>query len=1045
MALVVAPAVMPALNPPPAPFGGLHWRLIGPYRGGRVLAVTGVAGNPLVFYFGAVAGGVWKTTDGGLNWKPLFQHEAVSSIGAIAVAPSNPNVIYVGTGEACIRGDISYGDGVWKSLDGGKTWQHLGLDDTQHIGRLIVDPHDPDRVFVAALGHAFGPNAERGVFRTLDGGKTWQKVLFKDDHTGAIDLSFDPHNSNIVFAALWQAQRYPWGLDSGGPGSGLYKSTDGGTTWKHLEGNGLPEGVLGRIGVAVSGADGDRVYALIEAKNGGLYVSSDGGDSWRLANGGHELTQRAWYFTHVFADPKSVDTVYVLNTNLLRSTDAGQKFQPLRAPHGDNHGLWIDPTDPQRMINGNDGGATITQNGGQSWTTEDNQPTAEFYHVATDNRFRFFVYGAQQDNSTVAIASSTDHGGITDSDWYDVGGGESGFVVPDPADPDIVYAGSYDGLLTRYDRRTEQERDIDPWPDNPMGAGAAGLKHRFQWTAPILVSNFAPHALYFGGEVLFKSVDGGGSWKIISPDLTRNDKRKQQSSGGPITQDNTSVEYYDTIFAIAESPLRQGELWVGSDDGLLHLSREDGGQWTDVTPRQMPEWTKISMIEPSHFDPGAAYVAANGEKLDDFHPYIYKTADYGRSWTPIVTGLPADIYVHVVREDPLRRGLLYAGTEQGVYYSLDDGGHWQSLQLGLPTTPVRDLAVHGTTLIAATHGRAFWALDDITPLRQYQDGFAAAAVHLYQPAVAYRARGGFGFARPGVGANPPGGAIVDYWLAQAPQKPITLEILDAHGTLVRQYTSTSRPAAGAPGGFRRRPAAALQAKAGLNRFVWDLRYPAPHLIPGEAHWGSPSGVRAAPGDYQVRLIVGAQAFTQPIVLKADPRLSTTQADYEKQFDLAQRINRAVGEAHDAVNQMRGLQKQLAELDQRIGSDHRAGAALAAAKTLDGKLGKVVAAVAQLNSKSGEDALNYPIRLDDKLDNLLATVESADMAPTAQSYAVFTELNGQLQAQLSTWRTLQNKDLAALNELIRKDGVMALSVPALAPAGASREVVGSPQP
>ncbi|HZT73057.1 MAG TPA: hypothetical protein VE996_05365 [Terriglobales bacterium] len=1032
--------------PAPAPFGGLHWRLIGPFRGGRVLAVSGVPGNPLVFYFGAVAGGVWKTTDGGLSWQPQFQHEPVSSIGAIAVAPSNPNIIYVGTGEACIRGDISYGDGVWKSLDGGKTWRHMGLDDTQHIGRLIVDPHDPNRVFVAALGHAFGPNAERGVFRSLDGGQTWQKVLFKDDHTGAIDLSFDPQNPNIVFAALWQAQRYPWAMVSGGPGSGLYRSVDGGATWKRLEGHGLPAGVLGRIGVAVSGADGDRVYALIEAKKGGLYVSSDGGDNWQFVNGNHDLTQRAWYFTHIFADPKAVDTVYVLNTGLLRSTDGGKSFQPLRAPHGDNHGLWIDPTDPDRMINGNDGGATITQNGGRSWTTQDNQPTAEFYHVATDRRFRFFVYGAQQDNSTVAIASSTDHGVIGDSDWYDAGGGESGFVVPDPADPNIVYAGSYDGLLTRYDHRTGQEQDIDPWPDNPMGSGAANLKHRFQWTAPILVSDFAPHALYFGGEVLFKSLDGGASWKIISPDLTRNDKTKQQSSGGPITQDNTSVEYYDTIFAIAESPLRQGELWVGSDDGLVHLTRDDGAHWTDATPKRLPEWTKISIIEPSHFDPGAAYVAANGEKLDDFHPYIYKTADYGRTWTPIVTGLPENVYVHVVREDPVRRGLLYAGTEQGVYYSLDDGAHWQSLQLGLPTAPVRDLAIHGDTLVAATHGRAFWALDDITPLRQYTPAVATAAVHLYQPAVTYRTRGGgFGFAPPDAGANPPGGAIVVYWLAQAPAKPITLEILDARGRLVRKFTSATHPAsAAAAGGFRFGRGAAPPAKAGLNRFVWDLRYPAPHLIPGEAHWGFPIGVLAVPGDYQVRLTVAGQSYTQPLPLKPDPRLSTTAADYQKQFDLAQRINQDVSAAHDAVNQMRGLQKQLAALDQRIAADTRAKDALAQSKALNAKLDTVVAAIAQLQSKSGEDALNFPIRLDDKLSNLLETVESADAAPTAQSYAVYDELNAQLQTQLAAWRSLQEKDLAALNESIRKAGVLALSVPATTGGAGSEEAAGAPR-
>ncbi|HKS83333.1 MAG TPA: hypothetical protein VJR23_17645, partial [Candidatus Acidoferrales bacterium] len=668
----VAPAPTLAQSPASAPEAQsmpLKWRLVGPFRGGRVLAVTGISSQPDTYYFGAVAGGVWKTTDGGLEWLPIFDqesaHEKVSSIGAIAAAPSDPNVLYVGTGESCIRGDISYGNGVYKSLDAGKTWSHIGLEDTQHIARILVDPHNPDIVFVAALGHAYGPNAERGVFRSADGGKSWQKVLYQDDKTGAIDLAFDPNNSHILFAALWQASRSPWGLYSGGPGSGLYKSSDGGLTWKKLEGHGLPKGVLGRIGVAV-GADSNRVYALIEAADaGGLYRSDDAGDTWHHVTDDHRFTQRAWYFTHIFADPKSADTLYILNTGMYRSIDGGNSFTSINAPHGDRHGLWIDPANPTRMIESDDGGATISTDGGKSWTTQDNQPTAQFYHVATDNQFLYRLYGAQQDNSTVSIASRSDNGAIADTDYYDVAGGESGFVVPDPRNPNIVYAGSYDGLITRFDKSTGQAQDISAWPLNPMGHGAADLVHRFQWTAPIEISPSDPSVLYHGAEVLFKSSDAGMSWTAISPDLTRNDKSKQQSAGGPITQDNTSVEYYDTIFAIAESPLDKNEIWVGTDDGLVQLTRDGGKNWTNVTSKEFGDWSLISIIAPSPHDAATAYVAVDRHRLDDHRPYIFKTTDYGKTWHSISSNLPPNSYVHVVREDPVRKGMLYAGTESG--------------------------------------------------------------------------------------------------------------------------------------------------------------------------------------------------------------------------------------------------------------------------------------------------------------------------------------------------------------------------------------------
>ncbi len=773
---------------------GMKWRLVGPFRGGRVLAVAGVANQPNIYYFGAVAGGVWKTTDGGLTWSPIFDKQPVSSIGAIAVAPSDPNIIYVGTGEACIRGDISFGNGVYKSLDAGKTWTHIGLDDTRHIGAVIVDPHDPNIVFVAALGHAFGPNKDRGVYRSTDGGKNWQNVLFKDDKTGAIDIVFDLNNSHVLYASLWQALRTPWSFESGGPGSGLYKSSDSGATWERLEGHGLPEGVLGRIGVAVSPTDSSRVYALVEAEKGGLYRSDDAGATWERVTDDHRFRQRAWYFTHIFADPTNADSVYVLNTGMFRSTDAGKSFQILNPPHGDRHDLWIDPTNANRMIESDDGGATISTDGGKTWSAESNQPTAQFYHVTTDSRFPYYVYGAQQDNGTVAIASRSDGGAIGQRDFYGVGGGESGYVIPDPRNANVVFAGSYDGLITRFDKSTGQTQDVSPWPLNPMGSGAADLKHRFQWTAPIAVSPHHPAMIYFGGEVLFQSGDGGATWNIISPDLTRNDKSKQQSTGGPITKDNTSVEYFDTIFAIAESPVEKGVIWAGSDDGLIHLTRDAGQNWANVTPKDLPEWSTISIIEPSSAEAGTAYVAVDRHRLDDFQPYIYATKNYGKSWTRINNGLPATSYVHSVREDPKHPSLLFAGTETGVYVSFDAGGRWQPLQLNLPPAPIHDLAIHGDDLIVATHGRSFWILDDIAPLREISDATQSEDAHLYTPSAAIRFFGGSYHVPPGfaLGANPPDGAIIDYSLKSAPKDTVTLEIQDSDGNLIRKYSSKKK-------------------------------------------------------------------------------------------------------------------------------------------------------------------------------------------------------------------------------------------------------------
>jgi len=1028
LALALAGAAVPAQQADDAAIRGMRWRQIGPFRGGRAIAVTGVPGEPDTFYFGAVAGGVWKSTDAGNTWTPIFDRQPVSSVGALAVAPSDPHILYVGTGEACIRGNISHGDGVYKSTDAGKTWTHIGLRDTRTIGKIIVHPRNPNIAFVAALGHVYGPNTERGIFRTGDGGQTWEKVLYRDEKTGGIDVAFAGPNANVLYAALWEASRTPWSMTSGGPGSGLYRSTDGGTTWKKLEGSGLPRGILGRIGVSVSGADAHRVYALIEAEDGGLFRSDDGGDTWRRINDDRRFRQRAWYYTHVIADPQHADTVYVLNTGLYRSTDGGRTFTGIPAPHGDHHGLWIDPANPQRMINANDGGANVTVNGGRTWTRQDNQPTAQFYHVAVDNRWPYYVYGAQQDNSTVAIASRSE-GPLDRAWWYPVGGCESGYVVPHVRDASVVYAGCYGGQITRFDRRTGQAQQISAWPENPMGAGAAELKHRFQWTAPIVVSVHDPKVLYHAAEVLFKSTNEGMSWIAVSPDLTRNDKSKQQSSGGPITKDNTSVEYYNTIFTVAESPLAKDQLWVGTDDGRVHITRDGGKNWTEITPRELPEWSLVSLIDASPHDAGTAYMAVDRHELDDYRPYVYKTGDYGKTWTKITNGIPENTFVRAVREDPKRRGLLFAGTETGVFYSLDDGATWRSLQLNLPTTPIHDLVVKDDDLVVATHGRSFWILDDISPLRQMREQTLAADFHLYTPAVAYRTRAGGGGPSAFAGQNRPSGAILYYWLKSPPREETTLEILDAQGRVVRRFSSRA-PEAEQAAEFPLAPQQAqrLPGSAGLQRFVWNLRYEGSSDVPGAPHWGgNPAvGPLVVPGNYQVRLKVGTQAQSAALEVRLDPRVSTSQADLQKQLDLLLEIRDAVTQTHDTVNQIRDLRQQFAALRPRLGPGEQKEL-LAAAEAIEKKMAPVEEALIQVKARSGQDLLNWPIMLNDKLLALASVVGSADTAPTQQSYEVFRDLKARLAPHLAAWKQIAETDLAAWNEQARKQGVSVVSL------------------
>ena len=1006
------------------PLKNFQYRLIGPFRGGRVAAVAGVPSQPNTFYFGATGGGVWKSTDGGANWENISDgYFKYGSVGAIAVADSDPNIIYVGMGEETVRGNVSRGDGVYKSTDGGKTWKYVGLGDTQQISRVRIDPKDPNNVFVAALGHLWGPNDDRGVFRSRDGGKTWQKILYKDRDTGASDLIFEPGNPNVLYAATWQVRRQPWRFDSGGQGSGLYKSTDGGDTWTDISRNrGLPSGVFGNVTVTVSPVNPNRVWAMVEAKEGGLFRSDDAGETWQKLTDNPNLLQRPWYYLRIYADPQNADSIYVLNVGFWKSIDGGRTFNSVGTPHSDNHDLWIAPGDANRMIEGNDGGANVSYNGGKSWTEQD-QPTAQFYRVVTDNDFPYNIYGAQQDNSTVRIASRSNDFAITDKDWYDVGGGESGWIAPLPEDSQIIFAGSYGGLLTRYDHRTGQMAEVNPYPDNPMGAGAEALKYRFQWNYPVLFSPFKTNGksvLYAAANVLFRSYDQGQSWEVMSPDLTRNDKSKQTSSGGPLAQDNTSIEYYDTIFTVAESPVTQGVIWTGSDDGLVQVTRDNGKTWTNVTPPGMPDFIMVNSIEASPSDPATAYFAATNYKQDDQKPYLYKTNDYGKTWKKIVNGIPDTDFTRVIREDPNRKNFLYAGTETGVYYSSDSGDAWHNLRLNLPVVPIHDLAIQrrDQDLVVATHGRSFYVLDNLPLLYQLSDAEKSDAF-LFKPEDAYRQAGGGGFNFGGsatVGANPPNGAVIHYYLKSKP-KDVSIEFLDTSGKVVRKFTSRGGATGASPaGGGGRFGEPTVSTDVGLNRFVWNYRLPNATNLPGLILWGgSIAGPRVVPGNYQVRLSVDGKAIgTESFAIKADPRLTASPDDFQKQFDLMSKINGKLSASHDAILEIRDVRKQLEDLSARL-KDPSEKDLVDQAKAINAKLTAVEEQLIQTKIKAGQDALNYPIRLNNKLAALSSTVDSYDGPPTAQSYAVFDDLSTKVDAQLAALARIKTDDIAAFNK------------------------------
>src|SRR5437764_706401 len=1053
----------------PSLLASLEWRAIGPFRGGRVVAVAGDPVNPYVFYFGSTGGGVWKTTDGGQYWENISDRFFKrASVGAIAVAESYTNVIYVGMGEKTIRGNVSHCDGVYRSTDGGQTWTHLGLENTLQIGKIGIHPQNPDLLYVAALGHAHGPNRQRGVFRSRDGGRTWEHILFLNEEVGSHDIALDPHNPRILYAALWRARRLPHTLNSGGEGCGLHKSTDGGETWTDLSHNkGLPAGMLGKIGVAVSGARKDRVWAIVEAEDGAVFRSDDAGITWERLSDEKDLRKRPWYYQHMYADPRDAETLWILNERCYKSIDGGKTFTHISVPHGDYHDLWIDPRDPLRMICGHDGGACVTLNGAESWSSIYNQPTGEFYHVITDNQVPYRVYGSQQDNTTITLTSRSSLGAITLADYYEVGGCESGYIAVRPDDPNIVYAGCYQGYMTRYDHSTQQTRDISVWPEASGGWPAQDLKYRFQWTFPIVLSPHDPNVLLATGNHVFRSTNEGASWEEISPDLTRNEKSRLGPSGGPITKDLVGTEYYGTIFAFVESPQKPGLFWAGSDDGLLHLSHDGGQNWQDITPGALPAWALVSIIEPSPHDPASAYLAATCYKQDDFRPYLYKTHDFGKTWTKITTGIADNDFNRVISEDPVRRGLLYSGTETGLYVSFDDGAHWQSLRLNLPAVPIHDVVIKGDDLVVATHGRSFWILDDISPLRQLSDEVCGASVHLFQPRSTTRFLAAFSYEMPptpgknfaflgpfqatyrqqeiatgekvrkylDAGQNPPDGVIIHYYLKEQPQGEVTLSFLTASGQVIRTFSSEEKKQQ--QGSDRDKDKEKEKKKkeprvpkaAGASRFVWDLRYPSPRGIEGDRESEEiMKGPLVPPGTYQVQLKLGDQTYTQSFEVHKDPRVRTSGEDLQEQFDLLQAIRAKVSEVHGAVSAVSSIRRQSVERDQRTRVLDMIESLVTIGKSLKDRLAAIEEGLIQPKVKDQMDTLAEPMQLSAKLAALAGTVASADAPPTRQARLLFDDLSARVAVLTRQLHEIIDADVATFNTRVHEANLSAIIPP-----------------
>jgi photosystem II stability/assembly factor-like uncharacterized protein len=997
-----------------------QFRQIGPFRGGRAAAVCGDLKNKNLFYMGATGGGVWKTNDGGSNWKNISDGYFGGSIGAVAVAPSDPTVLYVGEGENTVRGNVSEGFGMWRSDDAGRNWKYIGLKESRHIVRIVIHPKDPNIVWVAALGHLFGPHEERGIYKTIDGGKTWRRVLFSDKQSGAVDLVMEPGNPNVLYASTWTVIRTPYSLESGGSGSALWKSTDGGETWKKLNNNlGFPnKSVTGIIGVAVAPSNPDKVYSIVENAEGGLFMSEDAGKTWTLQNNENKIRQRAWYYTKVFVDPQNENIVYVLNVDFLKSTDGGKTFKEINTPHGDHHDLWIDPEVPSRMIVADDGGAQISFDGGSNWSTYYNQPTAQFYRVSADNHVPYRILGAQQDNSTVRILSRSEHGEIGTSDWSSTAGFESGYVVADPLNPDIVYGGNYAGFLSRYDHRTGENRSISVWPDIPIGNGADVQKYRFQWNFPIFFSPHNPKRLYAAGNMLFVSENEGASWTAISPDLTTNDKSKQGPSGGPITKDNTTVEYYCTVFTAAECALERDVLWTGSDDGLIHVSKDGGKTWTNVTPPAAGKWMMWNSCETDPYKKGKAYFVGTRYKLDDFKPYLFVTEDYGKTWKLLTKGMEGTHFTRVLRADQQREGLLYCGTEYGLYTSYDGGNNWKKSQLNLPITPITDMCIKDNALIVATQGRSFWVLDDLLPIQNFSADHTKKSFHLYDIADSYRVEGWQNKNVRNSGMNPPNGIVIPFWL-NLPSDTVTvmLKIVGSDGKVITEFSNNAS-----------NKHEKLTIKKGMNEFIWNTYLQEVEPIDGMILWnGSISGPRIPPGKYRVQLSVGKDEQSKEFLFKANPTYKCTDEEYRAQYDFLLEVKTKFAEVQQCVREIRTLRSQIEQFKTLSGKQVSVEISELCDTVLK-RIGSIEAELYQVKLKSGQDILNYPMKINDRISGLFNYASSGNTAPNAQVKQAYSELKVVADGYLNSFKTIVEKDVNELNRKIKASDLPVIGIP-----------------
>ncbi len=1007
-------------------YEGISWRQLGPFRGGRAGTASGVLNNPNLYYMGTAGGGVWKTEDAGSSWSCISDGYFGGSIGAIAVSDSDPNILYVGEGEQTLRGNVSSGNGMWKSMDAGKSWEFIGLEDSEHIARIRIHPRDPNLIYVAVIGNLWIPNKTRGVYRSSDGGQTWERILYVSDKAGAGDLIMDPNNPRILYASTWQMKRNGYRMDSGGPDSKLFKSTDGGDSWKEISSMpGLPDTPWGIVGIAVSPVNSNRIWTIIEAADGGVFRSDDGGASWKKVNENRALRQRAWYYSRIYADTQNVDKVYVMNVSYGVSTDGGKTFTLKNAPHGDHHDLWIDPNNNNRMVIADDGGAQISNDGGNNWSTYYNQPTAQFYRVTTDNNFPYRIYGAQQDNSTVRILHRTSGNSITERDWEPTAGGESAHLAPDPDNNDIVYGGTYKGYMMRQDHSVDQTRSVNVWPDNPAGSGAEVMKYRFNWNFPVMFSIHNPNRLYAGSNFLHVTENEGQSWKVISPDLTRGIPETIKSSGGPITQDNTGAEFYSNIFAMAESPEEPGVIWVGSDDGLIHITRNNGESWEDITPPpgMSPKLNMINCIDPSPFKNGTAYVAATSYKFGDYTPYLYKTEDYGKTWSLITKGIRSNHYTRAIRTDKVRQGLLYAGTEWGMYISFDDGVSWKPFQLNLPITSIRDLHVRDNDLIAATHGRSFWMIDDLTPLHQLSAEMSKQEAVLFKPDQAYRMQqSGWGRANPKLeGTNHPNGAIINYYIPELSETDtVRIEIREANGTVIQGFSNQAKE-------NKNKPAATkpLKVKTGGNRFVWNMQYPGFTAFKGMVLYSSPNrGPKAVPGKYKVVLYYNNERSEEELTIVKDPRLPNSQQDFQDQFDFLIAVRDEVSRANEAIVEIRRIKRDLDYLKDKATDQQDLKNMLHEFET---KLTAVENNIHMTKNQSRQDPLNYGIRINNRLAFLMADSQRGDYPPTNQAREFFMEIKKELNLEISALDKLINTYVGQINSKISDSQIKMISI------------------